>query len=99
MFFADKSIDIFEGVPIRLNIYMLVHRSENIIAALSFNDLLIPYFKEKLIEVRQMIVVWNQHMNYVLLPSWVSCLDDSISIWNKKFTCPGWMFVPRKPHP
>lgn len=32
-------------------------------------------------------------------PSWVSCLDESISIWLSKFTCPGWVFCPRKPHP
>eukprot|EP00957_Ditylum_brightwellii_P020742 1563810-Ditylum_brightwellii.AAC.1 len=22
-----------------------------------------------------------------------------MSIWTSKWTCPGWMFVPRKPHP
>jgi hypothetical protein len=32
-------------------------------------------------------------------PSWVSCLDESMSIWFNKWTCPGWVFCPRKPHP
>ena len=32
-------------------------------------------------------------------PGWVSCLDESISIWTNKWTCPGWTFIPRKPHP
>ena len=31
--------------------------------------------------------------------SWVVCLDESMSIWFNRFTCPGWMYVPRKPHP
>ena len=32
-------------------------------------------------------------------PSWVSCLDESMSTWTNKYSCPGWMFVPRKPWP
>ena len=32
-------------------------------------------------------------------PSWVSCLDESMSTWRNKYTCPGYMFVPRKPWP
>ena len=74
------------------------HIFENIIAALLFTDLPLPSFKYKLFEVRQMIVAWNQRMKYVFIPSWVPCLDDSIYIWNNKFTCIGWMFVPRKSH-
>ena len=46
-----------------------------------------------------MIKLFNKHMAEVFVPSWVSCLDKSMSIWFNKFTCPGWMFVPRKPHP
>ena len=29
-------------------------------------------------------------------PSWVSCLDESMSTWTNKHSCPGWMFVPPK---
>ena len=32
-------------------------------------------------------------------PSWVCCLDESMSTWTNKYSCPGWMFVPRKPWP
>ena len=32
-------------------------------------------------------------------PSWISCLDESMSVWHNRYTAPGWMFVPRKPHP
>ena len=41
--------------------------------------------------------VW--HTKDVFIPSWMPCLDEYISIWSNKFTCPGWMFVPRNPHP
>ncbi len=27
------------------------------------------------------------------------CLDKSMYIWFQQWTCPGWMFFPRKPHP
>ncbi len=27
------------------------------------------------------------------------CLDESMSIWFQRWTCPGWVFCPRKPHP
>ena len=30
---------------------------------------------------------------------WITCLDESMSVWMNKYTCPGWMFVPRKPKP
>ena len=29
----------------------------------------------------------------------VCCLDESMSIWTNRWTCPGWVFCPRKPHP
>ena len=32
-------------------------------------------------------------------PSWVSVLDESIQERINCYILPGWMFVPRKPHP
>ena len=46
-----------------------------------------------------MVDEWNKNMAELFTPSWVSCLDESMSPWMNKYTCPGWMFVPRKPHP
>eukprot|EP00957_Ditylum_brightwellii_P198428 15121654-Ditylum_brightwellii.AAC.1 len=46
-----------------------------------------------------MIASFNSHMMKVFLLAWVSYLDDPILMWASKWTCPGWMFVPRKPHP
>ena len=31
-------------------------------------------------------------------PSWLNCLDESMNTWLDKY-CPGFMCVPRKPHP
>ena len=45
------------------------------------------------------MAAWKLNMKEEYILSWVSCLDKSISIWFNRWTCPGWMFVPRKPHP
>ena len=41
----------------------------------------------------------NKNMNENSIPGWANCLDESMSVWTNKYTCPGWMFVPRKPWP
>lgn len=38
-------------------------------------------------------------MMVVYRAAWISVVDESMSIWFTRWTCPGWMFVPRKPHP
>ena len=38
-------------------------------------------------------------MRKIFIPSWVSCLDEYMSIWFNRYTCPGWIFCPCKPHP
>ena len=30
------------------------------------------------------------------VPGYVNCLDESMSVWTNKLTCPGYMFVPCK---
>ena len=67
--------------------------------ALQFTDKTAPTFEDKFWEVRQMIGGWNKNMTNMFHSSWVTCLDESMSIWNNKWSCPGWVFCPRKPHP
>ena len=33
----------------------------------------------------------------MFLPSWMSCIDESMRNWVNEYTCPGFMFVPCKP--
>ena len=46
-----------------------------------------------------MVEVWGMNMKDNLIPDYMNCLDESMSVWTNKFTCPGFMFVPRKPWP
>ena len=78
---------------------MNLARFEQITSSLTFTDIPFPQYTDKFHEVRQMIIEFNHHMKEVFIPSWVSCLDESISIWTSRWTCPGWVYVPRKPHP
>ena len=50
-------------------------------------------------EVRAMITAWSSNMNQQLSPGYVNCLDESMSVWTNQLTCPGFMFIPRKPWP
>ena len=46
-----------------------------------------------------MIDAWQTNMNAIFSPGFMNCLDEPMSVWTNKFTCPGFMFVPRKPWP
>eukprot|EP00957_Ditylum_brightwellii_P102193 7790086-Ditylum_brightwellii.AAC.1 len=65
-------------------------RFEEILSGLSFTDLKRPSYKDRFWEVQQMVQAWNNHMKENFYPSWISCLDESMSIWLTKLTCPGW---------
>ena len=78
---------------------LLKSRFDDILKYLSFTTLKPPAFKDKFWQVRQMMKEWNENMTRTFSPGWVCCLDESMSIWTSKYTCPGWMYVPRKPHP
>ena len=56
-------------------------------------------FLDKFWEIRQMIDAWGANMNMAFATGYMNCLDESMSVWTNKFTCPGFMFVPRKPWP
>jgi hypothetical protein len=44
-----------------------------------------------------MVSEWNKNMAAVFSAGWAICLDKSMSIWTSRWTCPGWVFCPRKP--
>ena len=44
-----------------------------------------------------MLQMWNNNMGTNVLPSWINCIDESMSKWINEYTCPGFMYVPRKP--
>ena len=70
----------------------------NIVSILSLANILPQYFKEKFFNIFHIVDAWNYQIKVVFIPSWVSCIDDYMSICNNKLTCPGWMLPPRNTH-
>ena len=98
-FWSIDEINEFSGAPYRFSIYMTRGRFEDILSSLSLTDKEPPLFIDKFYYIRQMVDCWNDNMKNNFVPSWISCLDESMCTWTSKYTCPGWMVVPRKPHP
>ena len=85
--------------PYHYHDWMSKTRFERILQVLTFNEKDPPAYCNKFWEFRDMLEAWNDHMCDVFKPGWATCLDESMSIWNSRWTCLGWVFVPRKPHP
>ena len=98
-FWSLGEVDCFVGAPMRLGHLMSRKRFEAILKALSYTSRQRPAFRDRFWEVCQMLDAWNTNMMEQFTPSWVNCLDESMSTWTNKYSCPGWMFVPRKPWP
>ena len=98
-FWSIAPITFEQGAPYRLNQFMSKTRFDDINRSLGFTNQNPPSYEDRFWEVRQMIHVWNENMKDVFSPGWITCLDESMSIWHNKWSCPGWVYCPRKPHP
>ena len=98
-FWSKSPVTRKEGAPFRLHDLMSGRRFSDITAALSFTADDPPQYKDPFWEIRSIIKAWNQNMSEKFSSAWINCLDESMSIWTSKWTCPGWIFCPRKPHP
>jgi hypothetical protein len=94
---VDK--DSVSGAPYRFNDWMSRNRFLAILSALRFTNENPPPYVDRFFQIRQMIRLWNENIQSIFKPGWLTCLDESMSIWFSKWTCPGWVFCPRKPHP
>jgi len=99
-YFSTAPIDPYSnGALFHLNEIMSWNRFNSITQALRFTDEPPPSYKDGFYQVRQLINAFNDHMISIFSAGWISCLDESMSVWTRRWSCPGWMWVPRKPHP
>ena len=99
-FFESKKAgadDRFDGPPFRLNDLMSRRRFDEILRVHKTYSQIFPEFKDRFHPVRQFLDAWNENMADHFIPSWVVCLDESMPLWTNMFTCPGFVFCPRKP--
>ena len=85
--------------PYRFNPYMSKRRFDIITRELRLTGRIPPRFKDPFWQVRDLLKAWNDNMAAFFRSSWVICVDESMSIWHNRWTCPGWIFCPHKPHP
>jgi hypothetical protein len=92
--------DRFDGAHFRLDDLMSRNRFEAIMQAIKLtNKPSPPPYKDRFWEIRDLVAAFNGHMSGIFKSGHIACLDESMSAWTNRWTCPGWMYVPRKPHP
>ena len=68
IYILDKSIDVFEGAHIQLNVFMSRNLFENISESLSFTYMPSPSFKDKFFKICQVVEECNYQMKDVFIP-------------------------------
>ena len=96
-FWLSKEVDMYEGVPFCLSSVMTRNWFETILSAMMYTSNEPPVYVDRFWEVRQSIDAWNVNMAHNVSPSWINAIDKSMSKWVSEYTCPGFMYVPRKP--
>jgi Transposase IS4 len=91
--------DRFDGAPFRLDDIMSRNRFEAIMKAIKLTNNPPPSYRDRFWEIRDLVAAFNVHMTNVFMSGYIACLDESMSTWTNRWTCPGWMYVPRKPNP
>ena len=92
-FWSLGEVDCFVGAPMRLHNFMSRMRFEAILKALAITARQPPAYRDRFWVVWEVLEACNSNMAEQFTPSWVSCLDESMSTWTNKYNCPGWMFV------
>ena len=63
------------------NVFMSRRRFEAILKHLKFTTKPPPEFRHPFHPVTELINAFNKHSRGCFSPSWVSCLDESMSVW------------------
>ena len=96
-FWSTKNVDAFDGAPFCLTPFMSCRCFEKILYNLGYTKEGPPQYRDHFWDVRTMLQMWNKNMETNFLPSWINCIDESMSEWINEHTCPGFMYVPREP--
>ncbi len=83
--------------PFKFNSIMARPRFEDIVRNLKLTKFNPPNGVDRFWEVRDIINAWNKNMDDEFVSGNYACLDESMSKWVNKYTCPGFVVVPRKP--
>jgi hypothetical protein len=96
-YFRSDPITFETGAPYQLTKFMPGYLFEQIMSCLTITTALPG--SDRFWEMRMLIYKWNKNIQEAYIPSWVSCLDESMSIWMSRWTCLRYVFCPRRLHP
>ncbi len=97
---GNESEDEVNNIPLfTFNWYMSHRHFLAITSVLWFTLKQLLLFQDKFWQIRELISMWDKHMYTIFSAAWALCLDKLMSIWFNQWTCPGWVFCPREPHP
>ena len=78
---GDYSEDEENDMPsFTFNRYMSRRCYLAITSALQFTTQPPPSFRDKVWQIRDLILAWNEHMQTIFVAAWALCLDESMSI-------------------
>jgi Transposase IS4 len=97
-FWSTEDVD-FLGANFHFNHFMSHRHFEAIIKYPKLTSTPTLEYKAPFHCVEELVYAFNEHTQRELSPSWIACLDESMSVWTSQQTCPGWMYVPCKPCP
>ena len=92
-------IDMLKGATFRVSYCMTQNQFEAILYSFKYTNVEAPQYKDPFHTFSHMLLMWNNNMDHSFVPLWITWIDYSISFWYNKYTCSGFMFVPRKPWP
>ena len=93
---SSKSVNIYEGAPCWLGMYMSCTHFEEILSSIHYTDESPPILLDVFWEIWCLIVAWNKIVDENFIPSWINASDESMSKWLNEYTSPGVLFVPFK---
>ena len=85
--------------PFKFNAFMSRECFDYILSGIKYTKRESTTYCNRFWEIQELQEEWNMNMAEQFMPSWIVCLDESMSKWINKYTCPGFMVVPRKPWP
>ena len=90
---------MYKTAPYHFNNNMSQCWFESILAAIKYTNEDPSSYIDPFWEIQKLLKAWNKNMAKNFTPSWALSLDESMMKWLNQYTCPGFMFVPRKPWP
>ena len=72
-------------------------RFEKILTRIKYTYEEPSHYVDRFVHVWKLVAARNSNMSINFIQGWISCLDESMMIWENKFV-PGWVVIPRKPH-